>query len=80
MTGTAPSDKFDRPRFIGKKTTRRPSVEFFVEDVIGMAALLSGLAGARTSCHPTRTVALPSLPGNAFAVRRGAALGLPSRP
>ena len=38
MTGTAPSDKFDRPRFIGKKTTRRPSVELFVEDVIGMAA------------------------------------------
>jgi hypothetical protein len=38
MSGTAPSDKFDRLRFIGEKTTRRASVEFFVKDVIGMAA------------------------------------------
>jgi hypothetical protein len=38
MTGTAPSAKFDRPRFIGEKTTRWASVEFFVTDLIGIAA------------------------------------------
>jgi hypothetical protein len=38
MTDTAPSEEFDGLRFIGEITTRWVSIEFYVKNVIGMAA------------------------------------------